>query len=162
MGSIATAILGFILKLGFGGIVDKTLAHMEAKANSETERERIRSTVAIETIRAGVASYQAEQETRRALAAEGTTRQMGKMNFPVFWFIIIAALGPGVLTMWSLWAYNVFWWSGGMFPQTWAIAAFPPQSAAWVNLSIEWLFDPVGLASSVGTAAAGGLLVGRK
>lgn len=159
---IGPAILSFVLKMGFGGIVDKTLSHMEAKANNQTERVRIRTQATIEHIRAGVANFHEEQETKRVAAREGTERQKAKMNFPVFWFIIVAALGPAIFTMWAIAIYNVFFWSNGVWPQGWAIAAFPPQTEVWVNMSINWLFDPVGLASTVGTATVAGLAAGGK
>ena len=160
--SIGPAILSFVLKMGFGGIVDKALSHMEAKANNQTERVRIRTQATIEEIRAGVANFHEEQETIRVAAREGTERQKAKMNYPVFWFIIVAALGPGIFNMSAIAIYNVFFWENGVWPQDWSIAEFPPQSAVWVDLSIRWLFDPIGLASTVGTATAAGLAAGGK
>jgi hypothetical protein len=155
-------LLTFLLRLGFGGAVDKVLDLMEQRASTETERQRIRTQATIAAIQAGVNQYLAEQETRRQLAAEGTARQSRKMNYTVFWVIIVAALGPGVLTMWSLWAYNIFFWSDGIWPQDWSIAEFPPQSARWVNMSIEWLFDPYGVGSTVGTATLAGWVAGKR
>jgi hypothetical protein len=145
------------LKLGFGGIVDKVLDHWQAQANNETERERIRSRATIEVIRAQVQAYREEQETHRKEVEEGTARQRAKMNYPVFWAIIVISLGPGVLNLWLIWLYNWLWWENGIWPQAWSIAQYPPQSAIWIDMSIRWLYDPVGF----GTSLIGATIAGR-
>lgn len=154
-------VLSWLLRLGFGGAVDKALDFMKARADRQTEEKRIRSMVTIETIRAEVAQHREDEQTKRHLASEGTTRQQAKMNHKVFWVIIVAALGPGVLNMWTLWVYNIFFWKDGIWPQPWAIAQYPPQAAVWVNMSIEWLFDPAGIGSTVGVATIAGRFTGK-
>lgn len=62
-----TAILGFVLNFLSSGVVDKVLGHMEAKANTETERERIRTQATIEAIRSETA---AQVEGRAIIIAE--------------------------------------------------------------------------------------------
>lgn len=62
-----TAIFAFLLKLLSGGMLDKVLGHLERKADTETERERIRTGVTIEQIRAEVA---AQQEARAIIISE--------------------------------------------------------------------------------------------
>ena len=160
--SIAAGAVSFLLKLGFGGIVDKALSHLEARADNETERERIRAQTTVEAVRAEVDRIRAEQKTARHLASEGTARQQAKFSHPIFWVLVTAALGPGVLNLWMLWLYNFLWWSGGIFPQRWSIAAYPPQAAVWVDMSIRWLFDPVAMPVTIATAAAAALAAGRK
>ena len=144
------ALASIAAKIGFG-----LLGFAKKQASEQTERLRIERGFDEAQVKASV-------DLAKTLATTGTDRQKAKMNSPVFWFIIVAALGPGVLNMWSLWLFNIFWWENGIWPQTWAIAAYPPQAAVWVNLSIEWLFDPVGLAVSVGTATGAGLATGRR
>jgi hypothetical protein len=160
--AFVVGIFSFLLKIGFGGFVDKALAHMERQADNLTEQERIRANVTIEAARAAVLEVKAREETRRASIEAGTARQRAKMSFPVFWVLIVFALGPGVLNMMAIAIYNIFFWKNGVWPQGWSIAEFPPQSAVWVDLSIRWLFDPVGFATSVATAAGGAFVMGRK
>ena len=55
-------MLTFILKLLSGGVLTKVLGHLESKARTETERERIRTTVTIEEIKAEMALRNARKE----------------------------------------------------------------------------------------------------
>lgn len=95
------------------------------------------------------------------VATASTTRQVHKMNQPVFWFVILGALGPPILIQWAVAAYNVFWWEKGIWPQPWAIAEFPGQTATWADMAMNWLFDPVGLGSTLGIATLAGHLTGK-
>lgn len=138
------------------------LGFAEKRSSDGVRQFEIQTGLKVEEVKAKTEQLKDAQATIRALAGEGTERQKAKMNWPVFWVIITAALGPGVLMMWAVAIYNIFFWRNGLFPQSWEIAAFPPQSAAWVNMSIEWLFDPVGASSTVGTATAAGWITGRR
>lgn len=149
-------IVSLLLKFGFGGIVDKYLSHLEAKADTQTERQRIKTQERIASIKAAQTNHAEQQQTARANAKEGTERQKAKMNYTVFWFIIVAALGPGIFNLWGIVIYNYFFWENGVWPQDWSIAEFPPQAAVWVDLSMKWLFDPIGLPATVATATGAG------
>lgn len=82
----------------------------------------------------------------------GTGRQQAKMNWPVFWVIIGGMMLWPFVTLGAITLYNIFWWENGIWPQTWAIAAYPPSVAPWVQASIDWLYDPVGPPLGVGSA----------
>ncbi len=146
----------FLINLLGGGLVGtltKALgqAHKD-RLNAKNDHERIEKDKYIASLNADLAAEQERLKTERALAVEGTKRQLAKMNSPVFWGLIIATLGPAILTMWTMYFYNLFFWENGIWPQPWSVAEFPPQAAVWVNMSINWLFDPVGLSASVGVA----------
>lgn len=114
-----------------------------------------------------------EASTRVALKAEDTAQlaeilksktslQQAKMNWPVFWVLIVAMMGPPILMLWSVWAYNIFWWDRGIWPQPWAIADFPPSIKPWAQAAVDWLYDPWGPPSGVGAAILAGRFTGRK
>lgn len=88
-----TAILGFVLKLLSGGLVDKVLGHMEAKANTETERERIRTQATIEAIR----SETSRQAETRAIVIAEQGRWWTALPRPLFSGIFIIYLGKVVV-----------------------------------------------------------------
>lgn len=134
----------------------------EKQSSDAVRRYEIESGVKIEEVKARATTAAEEHQTMRAFASEGTQRQALKMNFTVFWVIIVAALGPPVVMMWALAIYNVAFWENGIWPQSWSIAAFPPQAAVWVDKAIDWLFDPVGLGATIGTAGAAGWLTARR
>lgn len=56
------AFLAFILKFLGGGVLKSVLGHLENKANNETERERIRTSVTIEEVRAELGRRNAQKE----------------------------------------------------------------------------------------------------
>lgn len=135
---------------------------LQKQSDNALEAKRIQSNENIETMKAKVQAIVSYNDAITQLGAQGTQRQLAKFNHPVFWVLIVSALGPGILHVWVLTLYNWLWWKNGVWPQPWLIAEFPPQAAAWVDMSIRWLFDPVALPVTVGTAIAGGILAGRR
>lgn len=55
-------MLAFLLKFLGGGVLKSVLGHLENKANNETERERIRTNVTIEEVKAELARRNAQKE----------------------------------------------------------------------------------------------------
>lgn len=55
-------MLAFILKFLGGGVLKSVLGHLENKANNETERERIRTNVTIEEVKAELTRRNAQKE----------------------------------------------------------------------------------------------------
>ena len=55
-------MLAFILKFLGGGVLTKVLGHLESKARTETERERIRTTVTIEEIKSEISRRNAQKD----------------------------------------------------------------------------------------------------
>lgn len=57
-----SVLIGFVLKFLSGPMVDRVLSHLEKKADTQTERERIRTQATIEEIRAEVEVQKAGKE----------------------------------------------------------------------------------------------------
>lgn len=68
-------MLALILKWLGGGVLDRVLSHLEAQANTQTERERIRTQVTIEEVKAEI--------ERRHTQADVVKAELGH---PVAWF----------------------------------------------------------------------------
>lgn len=147
LSTIPNWLSGGIVKQFTGPLLDA----YQAKLNAENDTQKIEA-------ERQIAFWERQVEASR----EGTQRQSVKMNQPVFWFIMCVALLPGLGTFLLLAVYNVLWHKAGIWPQPWNIAAFPPPYDAWAQMSIEWVFDPVKLAATTATAAAGGYLTGRR
>jgi hypothetical protein len=71
-----TLILSFILRLASSGLLDRVLASLQARADSEVERERIDATVAIEEIKAELGRRQAQRDILLAEQGRGITALM--------------------------------------------------------------------------------------
>lgn len=152
-------ILEFILQLLGGGLFKDAVAGLRGayrdRLAADNDKERMR-------LDAEIAFWKDQVDFAKSAMAAGTERQTMKMNHAVFWFILLAALAPGLGTFVLLSIYNVLWWEHGIWPQGWQIAAFPPPYDQWAQMSIEWVFDPIKLAATTGVAAAGGLMAGRR
>lgn len=79
-------MLAFILKFLGGGVLTSVLTHLEKKADNETERERIRTSVTIEEIKSEIARRNA---TRDVLLKES---ESAVQWLPRFTFGMTAAL----------------------------------------------------------------------
>ena len=118
-----TALLAFLVKIGFGGLVDRAFAHLERKAEIEGDREKIRAEATVALAREAVAEARVMAEFNRA-----------KLSFPWFW--ILAALFVVPLAMW--WAAVIL---DSIFGFSWSVADLPtPQMQAWAGDMIRWLF----------------------
>lgn len=117
------AIFGWILKLASGPLVDKTLGYLERKADTETERERIRTMATIEQVKA------ATEETR--ILAD---LNKAKLQFPWFWVLISLFVVPLALWWIAVIADSIF-----LFP--FDVADLPtPEMRFWAGDMIRWLF----------------------
>lgn len=150
---------GFVLRLFGGGLGPELFKSLnqayEAKLSAKTDLERIAADERIRFWEQQVIEYQSAN-------AEGTNRQKVKMNYWVFWLILGLAFMPGLSTWLLLMIYNVLWHQQGIWPQHWNIAAFPPPYDRYVDMSMEWLFDPVKFATTTGTAVVGGWVAGKR
>ncbi|MCT4654377.1 MAG: holin family protein [Cohaesibacter sp.] len=109
--SIASKVLGW---LG-GETLDRVLSHVEKRANSQTERERIRSEIVSEEIRAEIATRRAARD------------------------IIVAEQGWWVTAMIRpAFAWPIVIWSGAivadsLFHFFWNVAALPEPLNEWAG-----------------------------
>ncbi|ADZ72417.1 hypothetical protein [Polymorphum gilvum] len=114
-------LLSLVLRLASSGLVERTLAYLERRAASETDRAALRTQVEIEAIRAAVA------ETREMTAFNGA-----KLEHAAFW--IFAALFVLPLGL---------WWGAvcldSVFRFGWRVATVPILEA-WGGQMIQWLF----------------------
>lgn len=115
-------MLALILRWLGGGVLDRVLQHLEARASTETERERIRTQVTIEEVRA-------EQERRR-IQADVVKSELGH---PVAWFPRLLASMTAVFV---LMAFVVRWL---FFPGT-PLAELDPWAAGVVGTIFAGMF----------------------
>lgn len=118
-----TFLFGWVLKLLGSSAVDKALGYLERKADTETEREKIRTQATIEQIRAATAEVQIMADLNRA-----------KLDFPWFWLMVATFVLP--LAMW--WTAILL---DSMFHLGWGISDLPtPELKAMAADMIRWLF----------------------
>lgn len=127
-----STIIAWTLKLGLGGIIDKTLGHLERRVELQTDREALKTKVSIEHIRAAV------EETR--IMADLNKVKMGNVFFWIFAALFIFPLG--------------FWWSAviydSVFDAPWQVANLPtPEMRSWAGDMIKWLFYTGSVATAV-------------
>ncbi len=118
-----SGIIAFLIKLGFGGIVDKALGHMERRAELENDRERLKSQTTVALAREAVKEAQVMADYNKA-----------KLSFPWFWLFAGMFICPLAL-----------WWSAvildSVFGFSWSVADLPtPQMQQWAGDMIRWLF----------------------
>lgn len=118
-----TAFVAFLLKLGFGGIVDKAISHLEARARLEGGQEALRLKTTAELAKAAMAEADVIADLHRQ-----------KMRVPWFWLFAWMFLGPLAL-----------WWTAvildSVFAFPWQVADLPtPQMQEWAGNMIQWVF----------------------
>jgi hypothetical protein len=116
------ALASFLLKLASSGLLDKTIAALQAEANSETERQRIDANVAIEHIRAELASRQAQRDVLVAEQGWWAT----SLVRPAFAYPLAIYYGAVILD------------SLGHF--RWNVAALPSPIGDWSGWIISAIF----------------------
>lgn len=155
LASFGSWLLGIVLSKTTGEFLQKVFNHLTRSADGAARLEEIRTGADI------ALAAEATKQSAIHIAARNE-RQSAKMNWPVFWVIIAIMLGAPAFTLWLITLYNVLWWAGGIWPQPWAVAAYPPSVAPWVEMSIEWLYDPLGAPTGIGAALAAGWVTGRR
>lgn len=116
-------MINWLIGLLASPFVDKVLKHLENKANSETERERLRTHVQIEVIKSAVE----EQKTLSAL-------NRAKFDYWPYWVFTSLFILPLGL-----------WWAGVLLDSTfkfgWGVANLPQTYIReWAGEMIKWLF----------------------
>ncbi|ABF64336.1 hypothetical protein TM1040_1603 [Ruegeria sp. TM1040] len=118
-----TGLIAFLMRMGFGGMVDKAISHLERRAELQNDREKLRSQTTVELAREAVKEAQIMADYNRA-----------KLAFPWFWLFAALFLVP-----------LAAWWSAvildSIFGFTWSVADLPtPQMQEWAGDMIRWLF----------------------
>lgn len=118
-----SGIIAFLIKLGFGGVVDKALDHMERRAEMQNDRERLKSETTVALVREAVSEAKIMADYNRA-----------KLSFPWFW--VFAGMFIAPLALW--WAAVIL---DSVFMFSWSVADLPtPQMQEWAGDMIRWLF----------------------
>ena len=118
-----SGIIAFLIKLGFGGVVDKALDHMERRAEMQNDRERLKSETTVALVREAVSEAKIMADYNRA-----------KLSFPWFWVFSGMFIAP--LALW--WAAVIL---DSVFMFSWSVADLPtPQMQEWAGDMIRWLF----------------------
>ncbi|MFW2541593.1 hypothetical protein ACN2XU_03045 [Primorskyibacter sp. 2E107] len=118
-----SGLVAFLIKLGFGGIVDKAIGHIERRAELLNDRERLQAQTTVALAREAVSEARIMAEYNRA-----------KLAFPWFW--VFAGLFIGPLALW--WAAVIL---DSVFGFAWSVADLPtPQMQEWAGDMIRWLF----------------------
>jgi hypothetical protein len=104
------------------------------------------------------AEIDADVENRRTEA----DRQKAQFQFPIFWVVALAFLGPLAFKWGMINLYDVLWCRGCMFPQPWTIAAYQAPFDAWAQGAFEWVFGPIGAVGLAGGLGVGLVSRGRR
>ena len=118
-----TGLIAFLMRMGFGGMVDKAISHLERRAELQNDREKLRSQTTVELAREAVKEAQIMADYNRS-----------KLAFPWFWLFAALFLVP-----------LAAWWSAvildSIFGFSWSVADLPtPQMQEWAGDMIRWLF----------------------
>ncbi len=116
--SIASKVLGW---LG-GKTLDRVLAHMERRANNQTERERIRSEIVSEEIKAEIAARRAARDI--VIAEQG-------------WWVT-AMIRPAFAWPIVIWCGAVV--ADSLFHFSWNVAALPAPLDEWAGWIVAAYF----------------------
>jgi len=84
-------IIGWLVSLGFGGLVDKGLGYLERRAELENDREKLKTMTTVELAKAAVAETKIMAEFNAA-----------KLEVPWFWVLLFAVSAPLVIWEWAV------------------------------------------------------------
>lgn len=113
MGALLKLVLGWFT----GGTLDRVLDTVDARVNNETERERIKTEV--------VTEYMKAQAT--ILTGRG-------------WWFPLLFLVPAGFWFAAVCVYSVLWCRACAYPMDWTIAALPPPLNEWMGAIVASLF----------------------
>lgn len=123
-----SGILAFLVRLGFGGIVDKAIDHLELRAKLENDKQRLKTETTIELARQAVAEAQIMADHNRA-----------KLRFPWFWVFAGLFLVPLAL-WWSAVIIDSIPYLRDVFGDQQVSDLPTPQMQQWAGNMIQWLF----------------------
>lgn len=123
-----TRFLAFLMNMGLGGIVDRAFDHMERKAESANDAERIRAMTKVEIAREAVRETYIMADYNKS-----------KLSVPWYWVLLSLAIGPMVFWQASVVVYSVFWCADCVYSADWTIAALPDPLAQTYARAMEWL-----------------------
>lgn len=111
------------VKFGLGGIIDKTIALLDHRAELDVDKEKLRTELAAEHLR------QIVEETRLMVDFN-----KAKMANSIFWWLIVGFAG-GLCVWWNAVILD------SIFHFGWNVANLPTmQMQMWAGDMIKWLF----------------------
>jgi hypothetical protein len=115
-------MIGVLLKWLGSGALDRILATVDRKVQSETDREKIKGEI-----------------IKEAYSNRGDYMRSGG-----FWLMVAFAVP---LAFWwsAVLVYSVLWCHGCAYPQQWSIAALPEPLNDWAGLIIVSIFGVIGV-----------------
>ena len=116
------ALVGYALRLASGGLLDRVLGAMQARADSAVERDRIDATVAIEEIKAELGRRQAQRDVLIAEQGRGITALMR----PAFAYPLAVYYAAVI--------------ADSLFHFRWNVAALPVPIGDWSGWIISAIF----------------------
>jgi hypothetical protein len=130
-----TGFLAFLIKIGFGGLADRAIDALEARAGRSGDRDALLAQTTVELAREAVNETKILADLNKA-----------KFAFPWFWMFAGMFILPLAL-----------WWSAvildSVFGFSWNVADLPtPQMQEWAGDMIRWVFyvgSGVGVVKSV-------------
>lgn len=128
MSGVASAILGALIKFGFGGIVDKAISHMERRAKMENDRDRLRTTATIELAREAVKEAAVMADFNKA-----------KLAYWPFWLLVFAVSAPFIVWMWAV-IIDSTPYLRDMFGDQQVSDLPTPELRAAFGRMVEWVF----------------------
>ena len=123
-----TKLIGFLINLGFGGIVDKAIGHMERRAELENDKERLKAMTVVELARQAVAETSIMADYNKA-----------KLHFPWFWVFAGMFLVPLAL-WWSAVIIDSIPYLRDVFGDEQVSNLPTAQMQKWAGNMIQWLF----------------------
>ncbi|WP_300067748.1 hypothetical protein [uncultured Ruegeria sp.] len=123
-----TKLIGFLINLGFGGIVDKAIGHMERRAELENDKERLKAMTTVELARQAVTETSIMVDYNKA-----------KLHFPWFWVFAGMFLVPLAL-WWSAVIIDSIPYLRDVFGDEQVSNLPTAQMQKWAGNMIQWLF----------------------
>jgi hypothetical protein len=119
---VLAALSSFVLRVASSGVLEKTLAAMQARATSDVERDRIDAGVAMEQIRAELGRRQAQRDV--LIAEQG--RLLTSLMRPAFAYPLAIYYGAVI--------------ADSLLHFRWNVAALPGPIADWSGWVISAIF----------------------
>lgn len=112
----------WLINLLTGGLLDRVLNTVDRKIANDTDREKLKADIIIE-------SYRQRADWMRAGG---------------FWLMVMFAV-PFAFWSGAVAIYSVFWCARCAYPQPWVIAALPPPLDEWGWMIVVSIFGVIGI-----------------
>lgn len=115
-------VIGSLMKMLTGGVLDRVLSTVDKKIDAETDRSALKAEI-----------IKTHYQTR-----------VGFMRAGGFVLMLLFAV-PLAAWFSSVVLYSMFWCNACAYPQPWSIAALPPPLDAWAGGIVLAIFGVIGV-----------------